>query len=171
MSTFPEFKSRFERGGSDPELVVSLLVEGMCALELDSDLGEQMVALLCSKKVLDPAPGTLSGFRFRKTDDSLNRLRRNANIARSYAGGTHESDYKDCDPLTPTVTLDKVYSAGAQGVDFPEPGRAKFFVHSGGADNPRPVTLARNSAGLWKVVNFSSMTTGVRPPASEAGDF
>jgi hypothetical protein len=171
MASFDDFKTRFETGGSDPEAVVRLLIEGMCTLETDSDLGEQMVALVCSKKILDPAPETLSGFRFRRTDDSLDRLRRNADIARSYAGGTHGNDYRDANPAAPRVTLDTVYSARAQGIDYPQAGQAKLFVASGGADTPRPVTLARNNAGLWKVVNFSSLTVGVRPPATEAGDF
>ena len=54
---------------------------------------------------------------------------------------------------------------------MPQQGQAKLFVACGGADTPRPIQLARNNAGQWKVVNFSSLTVGVKPRPSVADDF
>ncbi len=168
---FGDFQSRFESSGTDPVEVIKLLVEAMLTLADDPDLGKQMMALVMSKRDLDQTPGTLSGYSLRRTNQVPQRLQRDANIARSYAGGTYQNDYRDCDPANPQIEIDTVYSAQRQGVDYPEEGKAKFFVKSGGADTPRPVVLARNRAGYWKVTEMSSLTLGVRPPAGAADDF
>lgn len=47
----------------------------------------------------------------------------------------------------------------------PSPGRYRLLLPSSGADYPRPVTLRRDDAGLWKVEESSSLFVGVRPPA------
>jgi len=168
---FSQFKSRFETSGKDPVEVVKLLVEAMVVLDSDTDLGKQMMALVMSKRDLDETPGTLSGFSLRRTNQVPQRLARDPNIARSYAGGTAQNDYRDFDPANLRIEIDTNYSAQRQGVDYPEPGKAKFFVKSGGADTPRPVALARNRAGYWKVTELSSLSMGVRPPAGAADDF
>lgn len=167
--TFAAFKTRFDEQGQDAEAVVKLFVEGMLMLEQDPGLGSQMMALLSSKKNLDIDPDAPSGLRFRRTDDSIRRLRANINIARSYAGGDYQAGYGGFS--VDKITLDKSYSAARQGIDYPTAGQAKLFVKSGGADTPRPITLARNNAGYWKVINFSSLTVGVRAPAADDGDF
>lgn len=41
----------------------------------------------------------------------------------------------------------------------------KVFVYSSGASSPRPVRLKRNSSGIWKADEFSSLVVGVKPPA------
>lgn len=168
---FNDFKARFEAEGKDPEATVRLLVEGMVTYEQDEELGQQMMALVISKKLLQADPGAPSGQRFRAADGTLRRLHADPNIARSLAGGTHQQGYADFDPANLRVELDRGYSSGAQGVGYPREGEAKFFLRSGGADTPRPVSLARNSAGYWKITNLGSLTTGVRKPAAEVGDF
>jgi len=106
-----------------------------------------MMALVISPEHLDRAPGTLSGHAFRRADNSVERLLGDRNIARSYAGGSYQRGYQDFDPQQPSVVLDEAYSAAAQGIGCPSADQAKFFVKSGGADTPRPFTLARDSAG------------------------
>ncbi len=49
-------------------------------------------------------------------------------------------------------------------------GRVKVFVATSGASTPRPVTVQRNSRGLWKAREWSSLTVGVEPPAAETDD-
>lgn len=168
---FTEFQSRFESSGTDPREVVKLTIEAMLALEGDPYLGKQMMAVVMSKRDLDETPGTLSGFSVRRTNQVPQRLERDPNIARSYAGGTFQNGYRDFDPENPRIEIDTGYSAQRQGIDYPEPGKAKFFVKCGGADTPRPITLARNNAGYWKVIELSSLSLGVRPPAGANGDF
>lgn len=171
VSLYQHFDLRYRSVAGDPRAVVRLFVDAMLALERDAPAATQAMVRMCSTRHLDPAPGEPSGHRFRASEvEACRRLLRSPNIARSYAGGHHQHDYA-LDATAPRVTLDESYSARAQGVDYPQPGEAKLFVASGGADLPRPITLARNASGEWKVTNFSSLTTGVRPPASARGDF
>jgi hypothetical protein len=168
---YADFEARYLAHATEPKAVVRLFVEALLALEVDEHAATQAMARMCSTRHLDPAPTEPSGHRFRVSDrEAVKRLLRDRNIARSYCGGHHQRDYA-LDLAAPRVVLDEAYSARGQGVDFPRAGEAKFFVASGGADLPRPITLARNAKGEWKVTNWSSLTTGVRPPASAAGDF
>ncbi|MDA3940376.1 MAG: hypothetical protein PF693_13895 [Spirochaetia bacterium] len=41
----------------------------------------------------------------------------------------------------------------------------KLFVACSGASSPRPVRVKRNSSGLWKVDEFSSLVVGVMAPS------
>ena len=43
----------------------------------------------------------------------------------------------------------------------------RLFVACSGAGSPRPVRVERNSSGLWKVDEFSSLVVGVMPPAED----
>jgi len=47
----------------------------------------------------------------------------------------------------------------------------KIFIQSGGKDNPTPVSLARNSSRQWKMIEYSSVCTGVKMTVKEEGDF
>lgn len=152
-----QFRARFEAEGGDPEVVIALLIEAIVTLETDESLGTEMVETVISKRL--------------DAREYIRRLRANKNIARSYAGGTYQNDYNDFQATAPDVALDREYSSAGQGIGFPSEGRAKFFVVCGGADRPRPIMLAKNNSGLWKVTEFSSLTVGVRQPASVAGDF
>ena len=165
------FQQRFQQDGRDPRGTVQMLVEALLMVERDETMASWMLATVLSKKSLSPDASTPGGFKLAPSDQTLYRLRSKPNIARSLVGGTTAGDYLDFDHQNPRAELDTAYSAARQGIDYPQPGQAKFFVRCGGADTPRPVTLARNNAGLWKVIEFSSLTVGVRPTAAAAGDF
>jgi hypothetical protein len=47
-------------------------------------------------------------------------------------------------------------------------GQIKLFIKSSGADSPRPVTLKKNSKGIWKAYEFSSIVVGIRKPVKMA---
>jgi hypothetical protein len=166
---FEDYRKRFEDRGADPEQVVRLFVEGLLEIERDRELAEQFLCVVIASNQLSADPRAPSGFRLSRADQTLARIGKNPNIARSLAGGTPAASYADAD-LT-RFALDKAYSARTQGVGYPADGKAKFFVACGGADSPRPITLARNNAGRWKVIEWSSLTVGVKPAASVAGDF
>ncbi len=153
--TLDEFKARFEAQGTDPEAVVALLAEAMFMLETDESQGASLMKVVLSTRI--------------NPREEIRRLRSNPHIARSYVGGTSDADYQDA--ALSKFRLDKEYSARTQGIGYPKEGQAKFFVACGGADSSRPITLARNNAGMWKVINFSSLTVGVKKPPSVAGDF
>jgi hypothetical protein len=158
-----EVSSRFTAVASDPHAVIRMLLEGMVLLERDTEAGERLIAIVCSKDQLDA-----SGTRVRDRE-MVRRLLANPTIARSYVGAQPQTDYAM--DGTPSVTFDTVYSAAGQGVDYPQVGQAKLFVACSGADRPRPVELRKNGRGEWKVTSWSSLTVGVRKGATAAGDF
>ena len=165
------FQQRFQHDGRDPRGTIQMLVEALLMVEREERLASWMLPTVLSNKSLTPDQSTPGGYKLAPSDQTLYRLRSNPNIARSLVGGTPEANYLDFDHQNPRVELDTTYSSNRQGIDYPKPGQAKFFLRCGGADTPRPVTLARNNAGLWKVIEFSSLTLGVRPSAAVAGDF
>lgn len=146
---------------ADPHHVVQLLVEGMLALERDPVAGEALLVHVLAKPLLSS-----DGARVHDRS-ALDRLRARADIARSYLGGTPATNYAIADGARVTFDTSNPHA----GVDYPEPAHAKLFVACGGADSPRPVELRRNARFEWKVTSWSSLTVGVKPPASAADDF
>lgn len=52
----------------------------------------------------------------------------------------------------------------------PATGKTKVFVQCSGADSRRPISVAKNDKGIWKVTEFSSVVVGVKKPASTTSD-
>lgn len=81
-------------------------------------------------------------------------------VAASYLGGTNTNGYAFS------------YEAAMQ-VDEAQTRRqdaeVRLFLRSGGKDLASPVTLRKNSEGRWKVIEYSSLFTGVK--AIESNDF
>ncbi len=163
------FQARYDQHAADPAEVVRLFVEALLAIETAPDLAPQMMCTVIARNLLTATPGTATGYALPRADQTIARLSASPAIARALAGGTPDAAYADAD--LSRFALDRSYSARAQGVDYPAPGKAKLFVACGGADTPRPITLARNNAGQWKVTEWSSLTVGVKRPAAAAGDF
>ncbi len=95
----------------------------------------------------------------------LNRVVVKPYIARSYfKGSVPENGYAlpTGSPLKLSITRNK-YSVISER-------EVKVFVYSSGAATPRPVKLKRNSAGIWKADEFSSLVVGVAPPVKEEKD-
>lgn len=93
------------------------------------------------------------------------RIGRAPHIARSYFAGTSpENGY-----TLPAPPLRVLIREQARASDFGD-GRAKVFVHSTGADTPRPIHLSQNNRGIWKAKNWSSLEVGVRKPSEVVDD-
>ncbi|MCA9605079.1 MAG: hypothetical protein KC619_05770 [Myxococcales bacterium] len=97
-------------------------------------------------------------------DDLRQRIGAKPYVARSYFAGTSpEEAYRLPDgPLQVRIRHQERDPLG--------PERAKLFVHSTGADSPRPIVLVRNDRGLWKAKSWSSLEVGVRPPVEVVVD-
>lgn len=124
-------------------------------------IGEQMLVLSMWEENLSPG-NTYKTYNLSRADiDRVNRLLPpNDYIARSYvAGATPSNNYK-----INRKSIGIKFRTQDKYVGEIEKGTYKVFVWSGGADTARPVTLKRNSKGLWKVHEFSSLTVGIRPP-------
>ncbi len=84
-------------------------------------------------------------------------------LPRSYfEGATPENNYTPNEPGVIKVSL------GAHSKDQYDQGYLTLFVHSGGADNDRPVTLRKKaSTGEWFIFQDAGLYMGIRP-AKEA---
>jgi hypothetical protein len=85
-----------------------------------------------------------------------------APIPASYLGGTPANHYAADYNHVITSTDHKYFEQ--------DENNAKIFIQSGGKDFQTPVTLKRNNSGSWKIMEFSSIYTGVKYDHDE-GDF
>lgn len=85
------------------------------------------------------------------------QLCRQPYIPNSYImGTTAENDYKIPEGELQFDISINPYSGN------PDSGKLKVFVRSTGADTARPVQVSRNSKGIWKATEYSSLIVGVR---------
>lgn len=82
-------------------------------------------------------------------------------MVRSYFfGATPENNYNFGDlPIVIETSTNKYSEISEHEI--------KLFIACSGAGSPRPVRVERNSSGLWKVDEFSSLVVGVIPPAED----
>ena len=151
-----QFRARIAAEALDPKGAVRLWFDAVFVYTSgDPDLGGAMITEMTKDK------------NWRRTASYFVRaLDHNPHIFRSYArGATPENDYamsSDDYEFTVTRTEAKPYP------DRDEGEYVKMFVESSGADSPRPIEVQRNARGEYKVSNFSSICSGIRPPAAEA---
>ena len=151
---FPEFREKWENEWSrtESEAVRGFLISVMEYLE-DPEEGARMVSLTMPEQYTrqDGTPGRDAFLEYFARNDGIS--------ARSYLGGTPENGY--------SYSYDhpiELLANSSRGED-----ESKVFIQSGGKDLPSPVHLRRNDAGEWKLVNVSSLATGVKKP--DKGDF
>jgi hypothetical protein len=163
ITNFNKFKAAWEKDASDPYDSIIYYVIAALNIEKDPKLADAMMTVVVSKRDSMESNSSSSGFKLGKSSAYyIGQFQEDKNIARSYVGADWQEDYKfDKSNLTMTVTRD-------QEVDDKT---RKIFIHSGGADSPRPVTVKRNKHGQWKLTSYGSLCVGVRKPASEVDDF
>ena len=90
------------------------------------------------------------------------RLRGKAYLPLAYfAGATPENGYTPRTPYRLNVLADP------RPQDL-EPGYLRVFLRTAGADSPRPMKLRQKpSTGEWFLLEYSSVLSGIRVPASE----
>ena len=80
-------------------------------------------------------------------------------IAESYFdGATPQNDYTPTEPYTVAVS-ENPYS-------YQEQGYARLLIRSGGADEPRAITLRSAKDGKWYLWEYSSILMDIRAPES-----
>ncbi len=139
---------------TDPQRTAALFVQALAAYTLDTDQGLQMIAPLLEPQDLSKKTGLPNRFR----QDELRQLHDNAALIQGYCGGTASHNYDDANVASCEVTFDTAYSERRQGVDYPGPGRAKYFVTHGGSDRPRPIELGRQPDGTWRVTTYGLLS-------------
>ncbi|MFW9787672.1 MAG: DUF6935 domain-containing protein [Candidatus Thorarchaeota archaeon] len=162
ITSFSKFKSEWEKDAGKPENTIMYYLIAALNIEKDPELGEAMMTVVVSKRDTMEAGGSPSGLKLRPSAKYfIGQFKRNPNIARSYVGGTYKNSYKfDKDNLIMTVVKKQEHGKGL-----------KIFIDSGGKDLDTPVQLAANSRGQWKMIEFSSIATGVRKTVEEETDF
>lgn len=152
LKSIPEDSTRFEEMlqslNGTPEGAGAGLIAALTVMTRDRETGRRCVSLA------DPS---LPASRFRFVEE---RLSGKEYLPASYiAGALPENRYRLPEP--PLVIR---FSTNPYSGD-PGSGRVKLFVQCSGADSPRPLTVVRGADGRWTAVEWSSLLTGIRPPA------
>jgi hypothetical protein len=164
ITNFDEFKSSWERDAGDPFASIMYYIIAALNIQRDEDLANAMMTVVVSKNDSLEDGRSASGRYLRRqgTYYYIGQFSKTDHIAKSYVGGTPENGYK-IDEGKLVMTVVRVQDKGDK--------EKKIFIQSGGKDNPTPVSVARNNAGQWKLIEYSSICTGVKRTPEEAGDF
>ena len=162
ITSFSKFKSEWEKDAGKPENTIMYYLIAALNVEKDPELADQMMTVIVSKKHCIEDSGSPTGLKLgRSAKYFIGQFKGNKNIARSYVGGTPQNGYKfNKDKLVMTVKKKQEHGKGL-----------KIFIDSAGKDMDTPVQLAQNSSGQWKLIEYSSVCTGVRKTIEEEGDF
>ena len=150
-ATIDEFKAKAADSFKNPNAVIALAVVALNIYPVDAELAYEMLNVL-------KGPAPLSA-----QDKALikDQLRDKEYLPRSYfAGATPENNYEPSEPATITVNANP-HSNDVEGY-------YTAYVVSGGADNPRPVTVRlKASTGEWFLHNHTGLLPGIRKPAEQ----
>ena len=117
-----------------------------------------MLVLDSSHLQADTSGKGYKGFSVSKTSLSFieRQLSQNPMLMESYLPGSSPSNgYTPSEPPYSFTLTSNRFSGDASK------GTIKLFIPCSGASTPRPVTVTRNSKGVWKAKEFSSLIVGV----------
>jgi hypothetical protein len=164
-TTVEEFLSLRNDLATTPQGGAAVYAAALCVYAGDPALGLQLLTIATDASELHD--GTtyknkgLGGVRERALKD---RIGAKPYVARSYFQGTSpENGYTL--PSGPLSVNIRHQDRDPIGEDT-----AKLFVHSTGADSPRPIHLKKNNRGLWKARNAGSLDVGIRKPVEAVDD-
>ena len=149
-TTIEDFKALAQAAAKDEFAVIALTVVAFNIFPANADLSYDMLNVLKG-----PAPLSAQEKAFIK-----DQLRDKDYLPRSYfAGATPANNYEPSEPFTVTVKANP-YNRDAEGY-------FTAYITSGGADNPRPITVRlKASTGEWFLHNFSGFLPGIRVPVA-----
>ena len=147
-ASFQQFTEQLHNLGESPEGAAAGVIIGLAVMARNRDMGKQCIT------AADPS---LPASRLRFVEE---RLAGKDYLPCSYFIGTGPGN--NYTPPEPPLVIR--FSTNPYSGD-PSDGRVKLFVECSGADSPRPVTVARGADGRWTAVEWSSLLTGIRPPA------
>ncbi len=162
ITDFKKFKDSWEKDAGSPENTIMYYLIAALNIEKDPKLADAMMTVLVHKDHCLEDKKSPSGLKLgRSASYFVNQFKRNPRIAASYVGGTPENGYKyKKAKLVMTVVKKQDYQGGL-----------KIFIQSGGKDLGTPLQLRKNSKGQWKLTEYSSVCTGVKPTLQEKDDF
>lgn len=166
-TSIEDFVALRDQLAQSPQGGAAIFATALLIYAENEDLGRQVLTIAVDRGRLREGASGYKGWELqpqelRRLDE---RVRARPHLARSYVQGTSpERGYQ-----LPEGPLSFEVSDNPHSGDLAA-GRYKVFVASSGADSPRPVTLLRNNRGYWKATEWSSLTSGVRPPAEALDD-
>lgn len=135
----------------DPFKTAALTLCALCVYAEDRPAGTEMLNFLRGPRPMSPAEIQFLNDRF---------MDGKTYIPRSYfAGATPENEYTPSTPYTVKV-ISNQYSELENGKYM------KLLIESGGADNPRSVTLRKTESGIWYLWE-QSLLAEIRVPKSK----
>lgn len=164
ITDFDKFKAAWEKDAGSPYETIMYYIIAALNIENDPKLANAMMTVVVSKKDSVEDGSSPSGRMLRRHGSAyyIGQFVKTGHIARSYVGGTPDNEYQIANNRL-VMTVVKEQDKGES--------EKKIFIQSGGKDMPTPVSLARNSSGQWKLIEYSSVCTGVKRSKSELGDF
>ncbi|NWF97196.1 MAG: hypothetical protein HXY34_13750 [Candidatus Thorarchaeota archaeon] len=163
ITDFPKFKAAWEKDAGKPENTILYYIMAALKVEDDPELADAMMTVVVTKDDTLESSNSPSGYKLRPNARYyIGQFKKNPHIARSYVGGTPDNDYAYSKSSLKLVVT-RVEDRGNDTL--------KIFIDSGGKDLDTPVTVAKNKSGQWKLIEYSSICTGVRPPKSRERDF
>lgn len=151
-----EFKNMWATEGKDPYGAVKCLLVAVAETfkEKNPD-GKKMWGMVLPKGQLNDQgePGTTQRLALDQFGRTVKGTSFQGAIATSYLGGTPDNGYEP--DYAAGLVPGKQKSIGEK--------EARIFVQSGGKDLASPVKLKKNKDGYWKIFEYSSLFTGVKP--------
>ncbi len=172
-ATADEFVAMRDRLAKTPEGGAAMFVVALLKYAEDQNVGTDFLTIsIDGKWLMDDKNGYKGKSVLRLYMQNLReRIVEKPYVARSYVQGTSpENEYVLPDyPITIKV-FDQTVDADINKANAEKGGAVKYFVHSTGADSPRPIQLKKNNRGLWKAYDWGSLLLGVRPPVKKTDD-
>jgi hypothetical protein len=143
----------------DPQGGAAAAVVALQLLAENKELGLQCLAAAVDASGLED--GGCQGLKLRSSNSRLavSQILGNPHIPRSYfKGASPENGYELAGP-----PYQIEFSANKYSGD-PGSGTYKLFVSCSGAASPRPVTVRKDGAGVWRALEWSSLLVGVQAP-------
>jgi hypothetical protein len=162
-----EFRAQRDLVAWTPHGGAAMMVVALLAFAEGEELGKQCLAVAVDRSRLEEGPYGYRGWQLGARERNLisAQLRDHPYIPRSYIrSATPENGYQLPAPPYTIACAESPYS-GHSGS-----GTYKALVVSSGADSPRPVRMERNTKGIWKAAEWSSLIMGVQPPARQVVD-
>ncbi len=160
-----EFTELRNRIATTPEGGAAMFMVAFMTYVNDNDLGLQFMTLSLDMSNLSEG-NVYKGYRpARSLDYHLNRMKlpERKHVPFAYVvGAKNENRYEVTPPFQFQFSRNR-YSEIAED-------RIKVFIQCAGASMPRPVTMKKNSNGIWKVQEASSLFLDVMAPPSSVRD-
>ncbi len=170
-STTDEFIQMRDRMAKTPEGGAAIFVLATIKYTQDPEMGRHWVIIATDPYWLSSSSAgrAYKGFDLGNSANfSLQQTDSKKYIPYSYIKGTSAANGYQPGNTPYKISIERSTDAGD--------GMIKIFVQTSGADTARPITMNKNSAGIWKGFEYSSIFVGVKQPivkskGAAGGDF